>query len=191
MPTVSLRCMHASDTISCYWFYLIIAPDPFEPPDLFDDGEDVVQVKIGMTEVLCLSGRSPGSNGDTYWTKGETVIPSLNISDSLNCSKSFDCSDCIEELLSVPVVTQTESHYASFHVTYSSYSDDLVNECSEPNRFVSFLVISQVAPEDAGEYGFVFTSLRNRFTETHKEVNTGKCWSVMYNVMLDCVCAVY
>ena len=121
---------------------------------------------IGSKAVLCYHGSSPGVDSDsTFWTSKDLTTSEELISNSNNVSD--ECPTCVtcnsNELLSLPSVrNSSSSRYSHYLVAVNSVENPEYNQCFDiPNRFVSFLVISEVREEDARKEFTLF--IRSKF----------------------------
>ena len=166
--------------------FLSFAVASFIDPVIFPSSKDNTRsVTIGTTEILCFTGKfhSNVSKIAIEWivrptgAEEEISIKALHVTDDLHCT---EC-DCEDELLALPKLREIlalgssnssnntmdyslygDGHFAAISIMYGVYSPGapILQACGEPNRFVSFLVIGGVRPEDGGSLEFRFSSPR-------------------------------
>lgn len=138
---------------------------------------------IGARKVLCQHGEIGGTNGDNYWTVGNTKVPSVDISELTNQGNSdttepiaalcASCSCGFSDYFSVSAVgSMVESElertgFASFIVPIFVFND--INFKGRlcyglENWYVSVLVIGKVEGSDGERVGVsvTVTSAQNR-----------------------------
>ncbi len=106
---------------------------------------------------------------------GPERFVSLDISDNLTC---YDCECASAALLQLDIVQQSISsesihRFAAFSALYNHYGSAVIQECGEPNRFISILVISGVRPEDRGTYEFHYNLTGGNTISESVSLDTG------------------
>ena len=132
------------------------------PETISEDAQDLV---VGRQDNLCVSGTSTGIRNIVWKMEGADRITACDITGLFTCSK-MKCANCRKAFLErLPSALQAlngscSSHQGKTAYYLTSYSGHPIYVCaSVPDKYLSFLVVEAVQPDDAGDYTVSITSV--------------------------------